>query len=247
MVQDIGALTIFTWLWTGWRPIYNHTHVNAMARMLGEFLPIPHKVICVTDQPGGIECETYPLWDIPFEVIGINARPSMGRVQPRQERGLVHFPNSYRRLKLFSPWAAQEFPGKVMSIDLDAVITQDLSPLITPHDFRINQGVCCPYNGGMWMLRTGSRVRTWECFDQHAFRKTTHRGYVGSDQAWMAYSMPGEATWTRKEGVYHFSTAIPGEDLSGCRIMFNAGGIKPWHHQFAAKFPAMHAAYMRFL
>jgi len=248
MVQDQQPqLTIVTWLWDGWRPVYDYTHVNAMARMLAAFCSVPHRVICVTDMPANIECETFPLWDIDFKVLGINATPVQGRVVNRGERGLMHYPNSYRRLKLFSPWAAEQFPGKVLSIDLDAVILNDLAPLLTDQDFRINEGKCCPYNGGMWLHRTGTRLHVWERLDQNAFRKTSGKGYIGSDQAWLAHSIPGEATWNRDHGVYHFSHSRPGEDFSECRVMFTAGGTKPWHPLFASKFPELAAAYRRFL
>src|SRR5262245_29898947 len=101
-------LTVFLWLWRGWRPVYDYRNVNAMVRMLEARLLMPHRVVCVTDMPHGIDCETVPLWEDKCRVDGL--KPKM--------------PNSYRRLRLFSAEMAEQFPGWALSLDLDAVLAK---------------------------------------------------------------------------------------------------------------------------
>jgi hypothetical protein len=269
MVQD-EALTVVLWLWNGWRPVYDYTHVNAMVRMLRANLSIPFRIVCFTDLPdtSSFICETRPLWDIEFNVLDLDTKPGARRpplhrlnhkpLHPRLRKPLIvqpivqppqptTKPNSYRRLRMFSEWAAQEFPGTILSIDLDAVVVSDLAPILTDHDFRINKGRCSPYNGGMWMLRTGTRQQVWDQFGCHAYRTTRQRGWIGSDQAWIAHVCPNEATWDAEDGVYHYSLATRSDPLPECRVMFTAGAIKPWHEQFRKRHPVLHGIYMRAL
>lgn len=228
-------LTVILWLWDGWRPIYDYRHVNTMARMIGENLSMPHRVVCITDKPEGIDCDTFPLWDIDFHVEGLPIKFRPGAVRP----------NSYRRLKMFSAWAVEQFPGKILSIDLDAVVLGKLDPLLSDHDFRINHGRAAPYNGGMWMLRTGTRQKVWDTFGPQAWKITNRKKFVGSDQAWIAHVLPREMTWGRGDGVYHYSLTERFDPLEGARVMFTAGAQKPWHQQFAKKFPQAAAEYAR--
>jgi hypothetical protein len=263
MVREPQALTVILWLWNGWRPIYNYKHVNATVRMLADYLPIPHRVVCVTDTPEQIECETHPLWALEIKVRGL----------PVSATGGAAYPNSYRRLKMFSPWAAEQFPGQILSLDLDAVICDDISPLITNDDFKINKGRAAPYNGGMWLLRTGTRTEVWEKFHPNAFAVTSRQRFTGSDQAWISHVLKNEKTWDAPDGVYHYallrntgrSRPPPGNGRfpmrvinrnaapqpqpqpDDCRIMFCAGGIKMWHPEFGIRFPALAEHYRKYL
>lgn len=247
----MDPITVLLWLWNGWRPVYDFKHVNASLSMLDEHMDVPYKPVCITDNPAGIQCETFPIWDIEFRIHGFEkALPiRQPRAMPRgmrlKARPLKMRPNSYRRLKVFSEWGAEQWPGKVLSIDLDAVICKKMSPLITDHDFRINKGKAAPYNGAMWMLRTGTRRQAWDQFSSQALRQTTARRWVGSDQAWLSLVLPGEATWGKEDGIYHYSQTAIVEDMSACRIMFTAGVTKPWHPMFAQRFPTLHKQYMR--
>src|SRR5690606_31900955 len=108
-------LTVITFKWStpGYRSKYDATHVNTMQRMVARHYPHPHRFVCVTDDPAGVECETWPLWDDLASV----PNPTW------PDRG----PSCYRRLKLF----ARPSLGRWVWLDLDAVITGDLSPLWT--------------------------------------------------------------------------------------------------------------------
>lgn len=232
-------LTIVTFLWRGWRPLYAAENVNALQRMLAQHLKQPHRLICVTDTPHGIECETMPNWKMPE----IKVRPK--------------YPDCYRRLKLFSLDAMKLFGDRILSLDLDCVILKDIDPLITDHEFRIVDGFSCPYNGSMWLLKTGTRTKAWDKFipetspEEAAKRQLPDgRRYLGSDQSWLSHILPGEETWKNVDGVYLFHGKSKTEALltiPRARIIFFPGHHKPWGPRIQAKYPAIHEAYMRYM
>jgi hypothetical protein len=207
----------FKWQQPNYRSNFKAEHVNTLQRMVERNLSIPHRFICITDDPEGIEGETMPLW--PSPVSGI---PS--------DR-----PNCYRRLRLFSKEAQSVFAETVACIDLDTVITGDLTPLFSrPEPFVIFNGTTkqTPYNGSFWILKTGSRQQVWEQLVPQAPHLT--KGIVGSDQAWLAYILgPDEATFGKAEGIYSyridFRLASQKATLpENCRMVSFHGRVDPW-------------------
>jgi hypothetical protein len=214
------VLTVVCWKWNGWRNIYTAEHVNVLHEMLKDNLSIPHRLVCVTDDPAGIKCETVPIWD-----------------EPKVETG-PNVPNCFRRLWLFSEEAKDVFGDQVLSIDLDCLIVNDIAPLITGDDFKIVRGVSSPYNGSMWLHRPGTRPHVWQDFDPETVFQTLKqtqradgKSYYGSDQAWMSFALPDEPTWGESDGVYHFQHLEPRQKWpKNARIIFFAGARKPWHY-----------------
>ena len=225
MGETTLLLTIVCWLWKGWHPVYLAEHVNVLERMLQRYLTIPHRLVCVTDMPAGVSCETYPLWEKP---------------QVKIKHGS---PNCYRRLFLFSREACEIFGDRVLSIDLDCVILSDISSLITEDDFRICYGTSSPYNGSMWLHKTGTRSQVWDDFDPaispglpKKLLNEKGKPYYGSDQSWLAYKIPGEKVWNKSDGVYAYSRDIrhkPRPD--NIKIIFFPGGLKPWMMKYYDK------------
>jgi hypothetical protein len=231
------VLTVVCWKWDGWRAGYTAEQVNVLERMLKEHLHLDHRLVCVTDDPTGVRCETMEIWNYPV-------------VETLQGR-----PNCFRRLRLFSDEAGDMFGPRVLSIDLDCAIMGDITPLITDHDFRILQGEVAPYNGSMWLLRTGARPRAWDEFDPDTFhqaiaktRTARHRPYYGSDQAWLSYVLPGEATWSEADGVYQYrNLALRSADVpNDARIVFFAGSRKPWDHALKRQMPIIYKTYRKY-
>lgn len=218
----MSDLTVVCWKWksTAWRPDgYGAKHVNALERMLKAYLHIPYRLVCVTDDPKGVNCETYPLWDEP----AVNVRDSE--------------PNCYKRLKLFDPAMKDVFGEWVLSIDLDVLILDDISGLITFEDeFKIKEGKFCPYNGSMWLLKMGSRPEVWNDFDPENSPKVVRknkmpngRQWIGSDQAWISHRLPGEAVWTEEDGVAQFMRGLPENGVKpNTKIIFFPGKTNPW-------------------
>jgi hypothetical protein len=209
-------LTVVCWLWRGWRPVYKAEHVNRLVDKLKEHLKIPHRVVCATDSPNGIRCETTP---IPV-VHGFEKWP----------RAL---PNCFRRLYLFGGAARNTFGDKCLSIDLDCIILGNLDSLITQDHFKIMRGGVNPYNGSLWQVTPGWRPDVWHELDLDLARQAGrnrmpngHRVY-GSDQVVMAHKIKDAPTWGPQDGVYQYSglgNTVPDNG----RLIFFAGNTKPW-------------------
>lgn len=226
------TLTVVVWKWRGWRgDVYKAEHVLAMAHMVKQNLHMPHRFVCVTDDPTGLESiETMPIWNYP------DINTGTGR------------PNCYRRLRLFAPEAASMFGERVLSLDLDAVILGDITHLITDDDFKIVKGKAAPYNGSMFLHKTGTRPHVWEKLNRHApdviarHERISGVRHYGSDQAWMSYQLPCAPVWTEAEGVYHFTLLNEGVPPNA-RLLFFAGGNKPWSERARQNAPEAFAAY----
>lgn len=246
-----SPLTVVLWRWkkaNGWSLNYTAEHVNAMCRMLKAHLHMAHRVVCVTDDPDGIECETIPLWE-------------HGTTETLHGK-----PNCFKRLYAFSKDVVPIFGPRFVSMDLDCVIFpgrdgKGITPLFeNDNDFMIvngwrNQRGCCPYNGSMWLMNTGARSHVWDTFDPITSPEATKGNrmpsgtkWFGSDQCWIAHAAPDEKTWCRADGVMSFvrdakSRRVPHD----CRIMFFAGHMKPWSSRMRTVNPTLGAEYQKYL
>jgi hypothetical protein len=113
---------------------------------------------------------------------------------------------------MFDPeWQARHgLTGRIVSIDLDAVITGPLDPLFDrPEPFVIlhggNAANPCPFNGSMFMLRAGAHPDVWRDFSLTRAEEAPRHEFP-DDQGWLAYRLPKAAGWTIGEvsGVYCF-------------------------------------------
>lgn len=227
------TLTVVCWKWRAparYRSQFTATHVNVLQRMVARHLRMPHRFLCITDDPAGIACETLPLW----------SEPSVAGIPPER-------PNCYRRLRLFARDAAALVGERYLSLDLDTVICGDITPLVDrAEDFVIwgDTAPGTPYNGSMLLLRTGTRPQVWEQFDPTRSPAAGRRlGYIGSDQAWIGACLgPREARWTAADGVYSFRNQIQaprgnGRLPVGARIVFFHGQHDPWDPTVQRKYP----------
>lgn len=194
------SVVTFKWGQPGYRSTFTAEHVNTTRRMVARNYLKPHRFICVTDDPTGLdpEVEAMPLWD-DFASIP----------NPTWVKG----PSCYRRLKVFSEWFGRIAGERIVVIDLDVVITGDLSPLWDrdedfliwrPGQFRM------PVCASMFMLKAGARQDIWDTFDAAVSPKLAGRaGFRGSDQAWIGYCIGREAPgWTTADGVYGYKDHI---------------------------------------
>lgn len=231
-------LTVVTWLWkpTGdWRQGYKAYQVNALEKMVKANLHIPHKFVCVTDMPAGINCETIPLW-----------RERVEHKQPTK-------PHCYRRLRAFSEDANRWFGDRFVSIDLDVVILGDITPILDiKDDFKMMKGHVCTYNGSMWLMNTGVRKHVYEDFDPVKSPELIKHGvnldgmpFYGSDQAWISYKLGiEEKTWDEEDGVYQFNRIDKRMLPQNAKMVFFAGGVKPWNESV---FSQLQNQYMRYV
>lgn len=210
----------------GYRSSFGPETVNVLRSMVERNYQKPHRFTCVTDEPAGTDqrVRVIPLWKDHADV----ANP-MGRSNP----------SCYRRLKLFSAEASELIGPRIVALDLDVVLTGDVSPLWDRPEDIVLWGDTHPktyYNGGMFVLTAGSRRKVWEQFDPvKSPLRTKATGAFGSDQAWISYILgPGEAKWTCADGVYSYRNHIKprGSVLPlGARVVLFHGRIDPWGHE----------------
>lgn len=224
-------LTVVTWKWkqSSYRSSFGPKQVNTLHAMVKRHLHVPFEFKCITDDPVGIDpaIKIVPLWDVPRVVL-----------PPGK-------PNCYRRLRAFAPEAAELIGPRFLSLDLDTVITGDITPLVERvEDFVIwgDTNPSTPYNGSMFLLSAGCRPQVWTKFDPtNSPIKTRNAGYIGSDQAWIGLVLgKNEARWTRKDGVYSFRNEIKKirKDLpADARIIFFHGRSDPWDSSVQARYP----------
>lgn len=211
-------LTVLTWFWRQpeARNQYEPHHVAIWADMVRRNLSTPHRIACVTaediDLPSHIEIIRPPR---EFENVRIPSWPA-------------YRPQCLRRLTMFAPDAAATFGDRFVCMDLDCVIGAPLAPLFRTRDsFKICTGTMRgrPYNGSMMLLTAGARPQVYTEFSP-AKAVAAGKKFVGSDQAWIADRLPGEATWGEADGVIYYG--LPRLLDTVKRLMFFPGSTKPW-------------------
>lgn len=212
-------LLVLSWLWhqPEGRALFKAEHVNIWAQMVRRHCTLEIELACVTDMPEGID-------------------PSIRIIEPpgfydglKTSRWKGGRPSCYRRLIMFSPEAEQLFGAdRFVSMDLDCVIASNIDHLWDrDEDLVLNGpsqvGSRFVYNGSMLLMDAGARPNVYEEFTPEK-AEVASRQYVGSDQAWLAYSLgQGEATWGIEDGVTRW-----GRDKGGA-LMFFPGHINPWN------------------
>lgn len=214
----MSRLLVMCWLWRqdGGRAAFKPEHVAIWAAMLRRHCTLDIEIACVTDLPG--------------------IDPSVRVIEPpgfyddlKTTRWRGGRPSCYRRLSLFAPHAAELFGAeRFVSMDLDVVIGGNIDSIL---DRREDFVICGPsqvgdrwlYNGSMMMMDAGARPCVYNDFSPEGAEQASRR-FVGSDQAWIAYSLgAGEAIWTAEDGVVRWNGNHSGP------MMFFPGTIKPWN------------------
>lgn len=234
-------LSIVAFKWTpapNYRSAYSAETVNVLASMVRRHYHDPHEFVCITDDARGLDARirVIPLWNDFAEL-----PPPQGRKNP----------SCYRRLKLFAPEMAALVGPRFVAIDLDSVLTGDVTPLWNRSEDFVMVGETNPktyYNGSMLLMTAGARAQVWETFDPRRSPLLAKlAGHYGSDQAWISYCLgEGEATWTRKDGVYSYRNHLTGDRAlpPDARVVLFHGRVDPWHPA-AAQLPWIQEHYCR--
>lgn len=221
-------LSVVCWKWKpaqGYRSTFGPAAVNVLRAMVARHYREPHRFICVTDDPEGIDprVEVVPLWNDFADLLS----PHGGRN-----------PSCYRRLRMFSPEIEAVFGKRFVSLDLDCVITNDMRPLWNrPEEFVAwgDTNRTTHYNGSMMLMTAGARPQVWTDFDPTSSpRLAKAAGQFGSDQAWISHRLgPSEAKWTTADGVYSFRNHLlpPHQLPARARIVIFHGATDPWDAQ----------------
>ena len=224
----MDELTIILWLWNqpGYFAGVNAGHVNNAAAMIARHTTVAHRIVCITDQPDGVEVETIPLWE---EFSTVNT-PLWGDTQ--------RYPQAHRRLKLFDPAMGEVLGDRFVSMDLDIVVLDSLDSLFS----REEEFVICrspnpthKYVSPMWMLTAGSRSDLYYDFTPEKAAEAEKK-YAGSDQAWINYKLSGQATWGEDDGIRYFHPKMK-YCPRDCSIVFFNGNMKPWDGPILEEYP----------
>lgn len=192
------SVVCFKYSIPGYRTRFTSTMVNKLFLMLARNVghDVPFELVCITDDPKGLMSDVFTRRMLPT-FCGLKNPTSLTR------------PNCYPRLALFdprNPYGLQEY---FLAIDLDAVITGDVTPFIQHwQDFKIwkIRGRFC---GSLFGGRVGATPELFRDFDPVNSPKATHAaGLRGSDQAWFEYRRPDAPTWTIADGVYGWQDEI---------------------------------------
>lgn len=223
MSRPVDAVVTWKWTTPGYRSTFGPETVNTLARMVRRHYRPDVRVLCVTDEPEGIDAsvEIVPAWN-DFATV-----PS--------PHG-AHQPSCYRRLRAFDPAIGAVFGERFVSMDLDCVIVGDMTPVWErDEDFVIwsDTGPKTLYNGSMFLMTAGARPQVWTDFDPDSSpMRSKSAGFWGSDQGWISYRLgPGEATWTLADGVVSYSNHVMtsnGRLPDGARVVFLHGRHDPW-------------------
>lgn len=221
----------------GYRSQFGPETVNTLRSMLARHYQKPHRLTCITDDPAGIhpDVRIIPLWNDHAEL----PSPHGGKN-----------PACYRRLKLFSAEAKHVIGPRFVALDLDCVITADVSPIFDrTEDFLMygNTNPRTPYNGSLLLMTAGARRQVWERFEPRTSpRQAMQARFYGSDQAWISYCLgPHEAKFTKRDGIYSFRNDLQRRrDLpADARIVVFHGKHDPWEESIQRQYPWVKAHY----
>lgn len=224
-------LNVVTFKWkpyAGYRSTFPAGAVNTLAAMVARHYRGPHKFWCITDDKQGIDSsvEVMKLWDDLADI----PNPT----------GPKRNPSCYRRLKLWDPRMHQLIGERILCLDLDCVITAEVTPqwdrdepFMAWGDTRKDNH----YNGSMVLLRAGAMPEVWTDFDPKRSPDQARRaGYFGSDQGWLSYKLgPGYPRWGKRDGVYSFRNHLQAHDPrrlpDNARIVMFHGHVDPWDRE----------------
>lgn len=225
--------TIVLWKWTqpNFKHVYSADHVNTMGDMILRHLNgMKANIICVTDDPTGIEkhVRTFPLW---------------GDLSQIPNRSGLNLPSCYRRLKIFDPLTQGQMGidrgSRVVSMDLDTIIAGDLKPLLQKPQHFVGWAVrgthhLRVFNGSMFMFTAGEHQEIWQRFDPRSTPDRCHKaGFLGSDQSWISYNFardPTAGSWAYPQAVSYPKEVRRRPILSrGTVMVMFHGKFKPWH------------------
>lgn len=188
-------LKIVTWFWNNPaaknRPFFEWTpeHVHRLAAGFKKHLNMPHEFMVVTDQPEKLDASkvtVVPLWD-----------------------DLRDWQRCFTRLKAFCTSMQETLGDRFVSIDLDTLIVDDVTPIFDrPEPFVGYRDSKNPlvYSGALWMKDWDAENRVWETIKLVRAMDFSKAKYVGSDQCWMT-TVIGEGThprWSWEDGIYDF-------------------------------------------
>jgi hypothetical protein len=199
-------LTVATYWWNDpkWPNLYGPEDIRLLQRQVKRNLGIPHRFACITDDPS------------PFS--GDQDIKTIKLDRTKYVPGTC-----YARLMTFHPNGQEIFGERLLTLDIDAVITGPLNNIVNrsedlvfwrnptriPYDNPTRPGRCY-YNASIVLHTPGTAPALWEKFDPTTpdFR----------DEQWYTSALcgPDIPHWTGEDGVYRLAREdTPGSGVDG--------------------------------
>lgn len=228
----VNAIVVWKWRNPEYRHSYTAEHVNQKMRQMRVAYPKPHRFICITDDPRGLDPEIEVI-EMPPRYTGEN---------PTFPKG----PNCFHRLWLYSEEFANIVQGRFVHIDLDTVPTGDLTELFEKEYLLTAWGGKMRdkrINGSLWVHDAGTMTYVYNDFKEVGPDEATalirEHKCKGSDQGWLQYITAEYGYEPRlldeHDGVYSFRINIR-HQLKGAlpedsKLLVFHGHPTPWHVQ----------------
>lgn len=176
-------LAVVCWKWGG---TFGPEYVNRMRSMLERHLRLPHELICVTNESDGID-----------ERVRIVAPPAP-------------LPGDLRCRRRMWQWSADRIDDfgahRMLAIDLDVVLVDDITPLVARHEpivaWRV--GYAGVFSGSFLLANVGALDGAWRLYrdDPEGFPRRCGEARA-SDQAMLNAWLRGRkvAAWTEADGL----------------------------------------------
>lgn len=211
-----------------WGSKYTLEHVRRLRRGLARHLHMPHELVLITDdwhndRFEGAAHRTIPLWE--------------------EMRGA---PLCGVRLRAFAPDMADRIGSRFAWIDLDVVITGDVTPIFQRAEpfiaLATPQGPLA-YNGSLVMMDAGARRGVYDQWTPERYlalgrefaSRHGMRGGVVSDEGWMTIQLgTDEATVGKAQGIHYYKRLRGGElPSTATMVVMNGRKYDPsfWHLQ----------------
>lgn len=176
-----------------WGALFGPEYVNTLRSMLARHFHAPFTLHCITDDPSFIE---EGIHIIPIE----------------EYQGT---PRCRRRMVQYAEWWRHRIgSARFINLDLDIVITGDVTPLFdTAEPLKFwKVGYAGVYSGSVQLIDGGALHPLYEMFrhDPEGFPKQAWPRGIGSDQAMLNYYLTTTLegfeppTWTEADGIYTF-------------------------------------------
>ncbi len=226
-------ITVCLWKWG---KKYTASHVARMQSMLSRHLTLPHRIVCITDQPK----------DLPA---GVTPAP-MPKLLAGDYKGL-------RRMWLYSAKAGV-LGDRLLQLDIDVILTANIDSIVDrPEPFVIwksdsNWGEKWAYNATVMLITPGAKDDVWRRYSadplgvMRAAEKAGFGAKVNSDQAAAMYLLKDDShvpVWTQDDGIYAYRVFAGkhgdrGQVLpAGCKIVSFHGPRDPAMPELQAKSP----------
>lgn len=176
-------LSVLCWRWGG---KFEAAYVNRLKLGLRKHLHLPHELVCVTDDPSGIDSDV--------------------RVLPITE--YANTPRCRRRMKQYDAAFARTIGTRILSIDLDVVITDDLTPIVDRPEPIVcwKVGYAKVFSGSFVLYNFDAVHGAYEAFAANptGYPQMAQPRGVGSDQAMLNHWLKGQPPipfWTEQDGI----------------------------------------------